>query len=436
MTLRCVLLLPLLVVNPVLAADPVADPDPAAASGTSTVHCAQVIDPAAGKAMGPHTFRVANGRIQSVTPGTPSSPATMTFAEGVCVPGLIDLHTHLTNETSPTAYSDVFRLNPADIAYRAQRNARVTLQAGFTTVRDLGDRDLVSLALRDAIQAGLVTGPRIYTAGKSIATTGGHADPTNGRRFDLTGDPGPREGVINSVADARKAVRQRYKDGSDWIKVTATGGVLSVAKNGRNPQFAREELAAVVDTANDYDLPVAAHAHGKEGMRRAILAGVRTIEHGTDMDSELHALMKQHGTWYVPTLLAGDFVTRQAQVPGYYPALVQPKAAAIGPLIVDSFRRAHAAGVRIAFGTDAGVFPHGRNAQEFALMVQGGMTPAEALRSATLHAAAVLGADQELGQLAPGFHADLVVLDGNPLDDIRATERVLAVLKGGEFVTR
>ena len=283
---------------------------------------------------------------------------------------------------------------------------------------------------------GRVSGPRIFTSGKSIATTGGHADPSNGRRMELTGDPGPREGVINSVDDARKAVRQRYKESSDWIKVTATGGVLSLAKSGMNPQFTMAELEAVVSTANDYGLPVAAHAHGKEGIKRAILAGVRTIEHGTFMDDEIFALMKQHGTWHVPTLMAGNFVAEKSKEPGYYPEIVRPKAALIGPLLIQTFGKAYKAGVKIAFGTDAGVFPHGRNAREFNLMVEAGMPAAEALRAATLNAAEVLGESANLGSLEPGRYADLVVLDGDPVRDIDATGRVLMVIKGGELEYR
>lgn len=396
------------------------------------IECAELLDPAAGKLVGPTTLVVRNGKVDAwLQRRAPKNADRVIVAAGTCAPGFIDLHTHLTSETSPTAYSEAFRLNPADIAYRAQERARRTLVAGFTTVRDLGDTDLVSIALRNAINENRVSGPRIYTAGKSIATTGGHADPTNGRRLDLSGDPGPQDGVINSADEARKAVRQRYKDGSDWIKVTATGGVLSLAKSGMNPQFTAAELKAVVETAHEYGMEVAAHAHGKEGMRRAIEAGVRTIEHGTYMDDEIFALMKQHGTWYVPTLMAGAFVAEKSKEPGYYPEIVRPKAAQIGPLISQTLSNAYRAGVKIAFGTDAGVFPHGRNAQEFGLMVEAGMPEIEALRAATVYAAEVLGESATLGALTPGHYADVVVLDGNPLADIDATGRVRLVIKSG-----
>ena len=245
--------------------------------------------------------------------------------------------------------------------------------AGFTTVRDLGGD--VAPHLRDAIAQGLVKGPRIYAAGKAIGTTGGHADPRNGMNAEIShalGAPGPTEGVINSVDDARQAVRQRYKEGSDLIKITATGGVLSFAKSGDAPQFTVEEIRAVVDTARDYGYTVAAHAHGKEGMRRAIEGGVTSIEHGTYMDEEIFELMKKHGTWYVPTISAGRFVAEKSKVPGYFPEIVRPKAAKIGAQIQDTFGKAWRAGVKIGFGTDQGVAPHGDNAREFGYMVETG----------------------------------------------------------------
>jgi len=270
----------------------------------------------------------------------------------------------------------------------------------------------------------------------AIATTGGHADPTNGlnRRFaTLAGPPGPTEGVINGVDQARQAVRQRYKEGSDTIKITATGGVLSYARSADAPQFTLEEIRAIVETARDYGYTVAAHAHGDEGMRRAILGGVTSIEHGTFMSEATMRLMKERGTWYVPTISAGRFVGEKAEVEGYFPAIVRPKARAVGVQIMDTFARAYRMGVPIAFGTDAGVGPHGENAREFEYMVEAGMPPAEALQTATVNAARVLGA-ADLGQLAPGFRADVVAVPGNPLDDISATRRVAFVMKDGVVV--
>jgi imidazolonepropionase-like amidohydrolase len=246
----------------------------------------------------------------------------------------------------------------------------------------------------------------------------------------LLGPPGPTEGVVNGVDDARQAVRQRYKDGSDLIKITATGGVLSYATSGDAPQFTVEEVRAVVDTAKDYGYRVAAHAHGKEGIRRAIEGGVTSIEHGTYMVEEIFVLMKKHGTWYVPTISAGKFVAEKAKVPGYYPEIVRPKAERIGALIQDTFAKAYKAGVRIGFGTDQGVAPHGENAKEFGYMVEAGMPAAVALQTATYNAAEVLGA-ADLGQLAAGFRADVVAVEGNPLDDVARMNHVSFVMKDG-----
>jgi imidazolonepropionase-like amidohydrolase len=352
------------------------------------------------------------------------------------LPGLMDMHTHLDGEYSEDSRLQEFIMNEADYAFDAAKFARRTLEAGFTVVRNLGDSFEVTVALREAIESGDVPGPRIFTAAKSLASTGGHADPTNGWATYIMGDPGPAEGVINSVEDARKAVRQRYKDGADWIKVTATGGVLSVAKSGQNPQFTQEELAAIVTTASDYGLKVAAHAHGTEGMKRAVLAGVASIEHGTYMSDEVMRLMKERGTYYVPTIVAGEWVAEKSKVDGFFPELVRPKAAAIGPVIQDTFSRAVDAGVPIVFGTDSGVSAHGDNAREFALMVEGGMPPMQAIQSATSVAARFLGIEDTHGSLEAGKQADIVAVPGNPLEDIRVMEQVAFVMKGGKIYKR
>jgi imidazolonepropionase-like amidohydrolase len=281
------------------------------------------------------------------------------------------------------------------------------------------------------VNQGLVVGPRIFTAGKSIATTGGHADPTNSYRKDLMGDPGPKEGVINSPEEARQAVRQRYKDGSDMIKITATGGVLSLAKDGSGPQFTDEEIKAIVETAKDYGMHTAAHAHGVEGMKRAILGGITTIEHGTKMNEEIMDLMKQKGTFYVPTISAGKFVAEQAKIPGYYHPLVAPKAMEIGPQIQETFRKAYKRGVKVAFGTDAGVFPHGDNGKEFTYMVEAGMPAMEAIKSATVTNAGILGIADKVGTIETGKLADIVATDENPLTNIKTMEKVSFVMKEG-----
>ncbi|WP_369414676.1 metal-dependent hydrolase family protein [Microbulbifer elongatus] len=398
------------------------------------VQAGWLFDSEKGRLLEKRTVHIVDGKVESVERGfnQREGERVIDLRAFSVLPGLMDMHTHLAYEFGPRTYTEAFTWNPADYTLRSVNTAERTLKAGFTTVRDLGDSGNVTVSLRNAINRGDIVGPRIYTAGKSIATTGGHADPTNGHRHDLMGSPGPAEGVVNGVASARQAVRQRYKDGADLIKITATGGVLSVAKSGQNPQFMQDEVEAVVETAKDYGFTVAVHAHGKEGMQRAIRAGVDSIEHGTYMDDETMGMMVDHGTWYVPTLLAGDWVTQKAAVDGFFPEMVRTKAAKIGPLIQQTFHRAHKKGVKIAFGTDTGVSRHGDNAKEFALMVQGGMSPADAIRSATWNAAQLLQVQDELGSIAPGKWADMVAVIGNPLEDITALERVRFVMKGGE----
>jgi len=404
------------------------------AAPVMALQCGNVFDSKSARLVGERTIVTgADGRIQAVLPGKVTAPgATVVDLSGqTCMPGWIDLHVHLGQESNPKSYEERFRLDDIDFGYRALVYADRTLKAGFTTVRDLGGE--VTPHLRDAINQGYVQGPRIYAAGKSIATTGGHGDPRNGLNAELAhllGPPGPADGVINSVDDARQAVRQRYKEGSDVIKITATGGVLSYAKSGDAPQFTVDEVKAVVETAKDYGYKVAAHAHGKEGIRRAVEGGVTSIEHGTYMDDEIFALMKKHGTWYVPTISAGKFVAEKAKIDGYYPEIVRPKAARIGGQIQDTFAKAYRAGVKIGFGTDQGVAPHGENAKEFGYMVEAGMPAAAALQAATFNAAEVLGA-ADLGQLAQGFRSDVVAVPGNPLDDIALTSKVSFVMKDG-----
>jgi imidazolonepropionase-like amidohydrolase len=404
---------------------------------TIVLNCDSLIDTAAGKAKNKQSVLVKGDRIsavgsrssieQALDGGTPDQEISLE----TCLPGLMDMHVHLRHENTANHYIKRFVQSEADYTLKAANFARITLDAGFTTVRDLGDGSFETVALRNAISAGHAVGPRIFAAGKSIATTGGHADPTNGFKPALMGEPTPAQGVVNSPDEAREAVRYRYKRGADVIKITATGGVLSLAKSGQNPQFTEAEVTALIDTANDYGMGVAAHAHGAEGMRRAVVAGIRSIEHGTYMTPEVMELMKEHGTFFVPTMLAGKFVGEKAEIDGYFPEVVRPKAAAIGPVIVETFAKAYKAGVRIAFGTDSGVSAHGDNAQEFALMVNGGMSPMEAIQSATLNAAELLFEEDNLGQIAPGMYADIVAVQGNPLDDITLLESIPFVMKNG-----
>lgn len=397
------------------------------------IHCGTLIDGKSDVVQSQITIVVEGNKITSLSKGfikPGKDDALIDLTRKTVMPGLIDMHVHLESETSKDAALQRFTLNEADIAFRSTLYAKRTLMAGFTTVRDLGGTG-VNTALRNAINQGLVEGPRIFSAGKSIATTGGHADPTNGYRKDLMGDPGPTEGVINSPDEARDAVRQRYKDGADLIKITATGGVLSIAKDGSGPQFTDDELKAIVETAKDYGMHTAAHAHGPEGMKRAVLAGITTIEHGTLMTEEIMELMKERGTFYVPTITAGRFVGEQAKVPGYYHPLVVPKATAIGPQIQKTFAIAYKKGVKIAFGTDAGVYFHGQNGQEFGLMVEAGMPAIEAIKSATAVNAGILGMSDKIGTLEVGKFADIVATDENPLQNIKTMEKVTFVMKDG-----
>lgn len=406
----------------------------ASAHGATIIHAARLIDGRSGELQLEMSLVIEDGRITRVARGY-VAPAEgdklIRLTDHTVMPGLMDMHTHLQSQHSKDSYTERFFMEQADYALRSTVYARATLMAGFTTVRDLGDNGVNSVSLRKAIDQGWVPGPRIFTAGKSLATTGSHADPSNSLRGDYRRDPGPVDGVVNGPDDARKAVRQRYKDGADLIKLTATGGVLSLAASGHNPQFTDEELAAIVATARDYNMTIAVHAHGAEGMKRAVLAGVTSIEHGTFMTDEIIDLMKQRGTYWVPTNMAGEWVAEQAKVPGYFPEIVRPKAAAIGPVIRETFRKAHAAGVKIAFGTDSGVSPHGQNAREFELMVEGGMPPMKAIQSATIEGARLLRIDDRLGTLEPRKIADVVAVTGNPLQDISLMKNIVFVMKEG-----
>ncbi len=398
------------------------------------LHCGSLIDVKTQTVLKNRSIVVEGKKIVSVSEGflTPAKgDVVINLKDRTVMPGLIDSHVHLESETNPGAYLDRFVKNPGDVAYQALVYAKRNLLAGFTTVRDLGGSHVV-ISLRNAINKGLVEGPRVFTAGVSIGTTGGHADDSNGINETFKKDLGPEDGVVNGIADAVKAVRQRYKEGSDLIKITATGGVLSYAKDGAGAQFTDEEVRTIVQTAKDYGFKVAAHAHGKEGMKRAVLGGVSSIEHGTFMDEEVMELMKKMGTYYVPTVIAGRSVADSSKIPNYYPEMVAKKAAAIGPIIQGTFGKAYKSGVKIAFGTDAGVFGHGKNGYEFILMNEAGMPVLEAIKSATVNAADLLGQSDLIGSIEAGKAADIIAVPGDPVADVKLMTKVNFVMKDGK----
>jgi imidazolonepropionase-like amidohydrolase len=405
------------------------------AAQTTYILCGKLVDTRSGEIGSKKTIIVKDNKIFNVMDGyvlpKSSTAITIDLKDKVVMPGLIDFHVHIEQEFDRNTRLNGFILNEADVAFNSVGFAKTTLLNGFTTVRDLGGTG-VNISIKNAINAGKIPGPRVLTAGKALATTGGHADPTNGSSRRLLGNPGPKEGVVNSVDDAKKAVRQRYKNGADWIKITATGGVLSVAKSGDNPQFTVEEVKAICETAKDYGMYVAAHAHGDEGMRRAIVGGVKTIEHGTYMSDETMELMKKYNAYLVPTITAGKEVAEKAKIAGFYPDIVVPKALAVGPQIQGTFARAYKKGVGIAFGTDAGVFKHGNNGKEFGFMVEAGMPAMETLQSATITNAMLLKMESEIGQIKKGFYADIIAVDEDPAQNIATMEKVVFVMKNGK----
>jgi len=404
-------------------------------SQTTYILCGKLVDTKSGKIAEEKTIVIKENKIYLVLDGyvlpKSASAITIDLKDKVVMPGLIDFHVHIEQEFDRNTRLNNYILNEADVAFNSVGFAKTTLLNGFTSVRDLGGTG-VNISIRNAINNGKIPGPRVFTAGKALATTGGHADPTNGSSRNLIGNPGPKEGVVNSVEDARKAVRQRYKNGADWIKITATGGVLSFAKSGDNPQFTIEEIKAISETAKDYGMSVAAHAHGDEGMRRAIVGGVKTIEHGTYMSEKTMELMKKHDAYLVPTITAGKEVAEKAKIEGFYAAIVVPKALAVGPQIQGTFARAYKKGVGIAFGTDAGVFKHGNNGKEFGFMLEAGMPAIETIQSATITNAMLLNMESEIGQIKKGFYADIIAVDEDPTKNIATMENVVFVMKNGK----
>lgn len=385
------------------------------------------------------TILIRDGRIAEVgrNVSVPADAERIDLSAWTVMPGFIDLHTHITGGPedlmSPPG-SFLYTTYPEYPALKGAVNARTTLLAGFTTIRDLGAPGTTALALRDAIANGLVAGPRMVT-GIALGTTGSHCDPTTGIRPGHVGLESARPYVYDGAGAAEAAVRRAVRDGADVIKVCATAGVLSMTDDIGPAQMTPAELEAVVSTARMLNRRVAAHAHGLEGIRNAVRAGITTIDHGSVLDEEILAEMKQRGTWLVPTMMAFEGVVEMATA-GQLPPGPTKKTFAIQPLVKESHRRAIRAGVPIAFGTDAGVFAHGRNAREFQLMVEAGMTPAAALLAATRNAAAALGMSEDLGAIAAGHFADIVAVRGNPLADITILQNIGFVMKGGVVVKR
>jgi imidazolonepropionase-like amidohydrolase len=400
------------------------------------IHAGKIYDTNSGKLSSEKTIIISDTKIKSIENGYKEASdddiKIYDLKSKVVLPGLIDFHVHMESQSGgQDRYVRRFQDNKADVAFRSSVIAKKTLMSGFTTVRDVGGSG-VNISLRNAINNGVIPGPRIFTSGKTIATTGGHGDRTNGFRDDLVDDPGPEQGVVNSIADARKAVRYRYKNGADLIKITATGGVMSLAKNGQNPQFTEEVIREIVKTADDYGMHVAAHAHGDEGMFRAVNAGVTTIEHGSIMADRTMRLMKEKQTYLVPTISAGEHVAKMAKIPGYYPEIIIPKALEVGVQNKATTKKAYKMGVPIAFGTDAGVFPHGDNAGEFVYMKEIGIPAEYSLNSATVTNAKLLNMENLLGQLKEGFYADIIAVDESPLENIATLENVIFVMKDGK----
>lgn len=405
------------------------------------LHCGQVLAVPGEEPMGESSIIIVDGAIERVVNGlvmidaapgqTPTRHIDLTDA--FVMPGLIDCHTHLTHELPPMSIrlrrtlTETMAHSAIDGTIYAER----TLMAGFTTVRNVGSLGEDIYALRDRINAGQIVGPRILAAGKSIAVTGGHADPTNGLQPYLRPEVGPMEGVADGVAEMRKAVRERVKRGSDLIKITATGGVLSNTAAGTDQQMFADEIEAVVESARMMGRKVAAHAHGADGIKAALRGGVDSIEHGTYLDDEAIDLFVETGAYLVPTIHAGKFVAEKSAEPEWFNPAIREKAAAVGPQIQGSFGRAYEAGVNIAFGTDVGVGAHGTNWLEFVYMNEAGMPMNEAIKTATINAADLCGLDN-VGTLEAGMVADIIAVIGDPLSDAEAMEDVVFVMKAGE----
>lgn len=405
----------------------------AAAQNVSYIHAGRVLaDPATGRVTERQTLVIEDGKVKEIRDGFVGEGTVVDLSNKFVLPGFIDSHVHLGGQQGDGDRATRFTSTSADAALRGAQYAKITLEAGFTTVADLGGNADAVVGLRNAVAQGRIVGPRILASAGTVTPHGGHGD-ANGVPESMV--PLMRTtGVCSGPDDCRRAVRERVRSGADVIKITATGGVLSDTGAGLNQQFSNDELAAIVETAHFMGRRVTAHAHGTDGINSFLRAGGDSIEHGTFLDNEGIRLLKANGGYLVPTLLAGDFVAREAQRPGtFFTANQRKKSLEAGPLMLDMARRAHAAGVKIAFGTDNGVGPHGDNAREFVLLVQAGLTPIEAIRTATINAADHFGLQDEIGRITAGYNADIIAVDGDPLQDVSVLRDVKFVMREGNI---
>jgi imidazolonepropionase-like amidohydrolase len=409
----------------------------AASAEMFVVRAGRVLDVEQGRYLNDQAIRIDDGRIVSISPwraGSRGGAGLVDWSAYTVIPGLIDLHTHLVGDISSADVAAPLSSSAARDALVGAAHARTTLAAGFTTVRDVGSyRALVDVALRNAINAGLVEGPRMYVAGAYVTVTNGGGEVT-GLPEGVTVPDEMRRGVADDEAAVRRRVRELLAGGADFIKLIATGAVFTSGTTPSEPEYTEAEIRAAVEEAAKGGTFVAAHAHGAEGIKNAVRAGVRTIEHASFLDDEGIALMVRHGTWLVADIYNGDYTEEVGARDGWSEEILR-KNRETADIQREGFEKAVRAGVRIGFGTDAGIFPHGENARQFAYMVRHGMTPLAAIRAATIDAAASLGRSQELGSLTPGKFADLVAIDGDPLADIGRLRHVAGVIKQGQLVT-
>lgn len=433
--------------NPIAAQDQAQDAEPAEPERLTLIHCGTLLAVPGEEPRRNVTIIIRNDRIERIADGflevnatrqdgTVMDVTSISLMDKYVLPGLIDCHTHITSEYDRTVRLRRVEETDADNAISGVVFAQRTVEAGFTTIRNVGSAGDAAFALRDAINDGKVIGPRILVAGESISPTGGHSDGTHGYRGELWDVPGAMEGIADGTAECRKAVRAQVKRGADVIKLTATGGVLSATAAGTDQQFFDDELEAIIETAHLLGRKVAAHAHGANGIKAAIRAGVDSIEHGTFVDEECISLFRETGAYLVPTILAGVTVAENAEDATYYPRAVADKAKRVGPNIQAAFARAYQGGVKVAFGTDSGVSPHGENARELELMVEAGMPASEAIISATINAADLCGLSDEIGTIEKGKVADIIAVEGDPTQDVSLLRDVTFVMSRGEVVKR